>query len=106
MQPSHYVPLVFPVVAPWSADSREAAVDMNVFHCVHGDASEFMLRKTAKTLRVKVLRKLRPCTGGSMAKGYRKPIASTTKSLGRVFVDLSGPVHSLADKRFIMIVKD
>ena len=41
--------------------------------------------------------RLRPCTGCSMAEGYRKPIASSTKSratekLERVFVDLSGGV--------------
>ena len=48
-----------------------------------------------------------------MAKGYRTPIANSTKSratqkLGRVFVDLSGPksVNSLPGKRYVMIVKD
>ena len=48
-----------------------------------------------------------------MAKGYRKPIANSTKSramekLGRVFVDISGPksTHSLLGKNYAMIVKD
>ena len=48
-----------------------------------------------------------------MAKGYRKPIANSTKSratekLGRVFVDLSGPksTHSLLGMKYVMAVKD
>ena len=48
-----------------------------------------------------------------MAKDYRKPIPSSTKSrvsekLGRVFVDLSGPKRtpSLLGKRYVMLVKD
>ena len=48
-----------------------------------------------------------------MAKGYRKPIPSSTKSrasekLGRVFVDLSGHkrIPSLLGKRYVMLVKD
>ena len=48
-----------------------------------------------------------------MAKGYRKPIASSAKSRasknpGRIFVDLSGPKQtpSLLGKRYVMIVKD
>ena len=106
MQPAHYVPLVFPVIAPGSADSREAVVDINVFHCVHGYASEFLLRETSKSLGVELLGGLRPCTGCSVANEYRKPIANSTKSratqkLGRVFVDLSGPkgIHSIQGER-------
>ena len=48
-----------------------------------------------------------------MAKGYRKPIANSTKShatkrLGRVLVDRMGPksIPSLLDKKYVMIVKD
>ena len=48
-----------------------------------------------------------------MAKEFRKPIPSSTKSraserLERVFVDLSGPMRtpSLSGKRYIMLVKD
>ena len=96
VQPDPPVPLAFPVIAPGSADSRETAVDINVFHCTQGHASEFLLRETAKSLGIELLGDLKPCTGCSMAKGYRKPIASSTKSraskkLGRVFTDLSGP---------------
>ena len=107
------IPLAFPVIAPGSTDAHEAAVDINVFHCVHGHANEFLLRETAKSLGVELLGKLRPCNGCSMAKGYRKPIANSTKSratekLGRVFVDLSGPksTHSLLGKKYVMMVKD
>ena len=100
-------------MAPGSGDSREAAVDANVFHCMPSHANSFMLRETAKSLGVKLLGGLRPWTGCSMAKGYRNPIANSTKSrasekLGRVFVDLSGPksTHSLLGKKYVMIVKD
>ena len=72
-----------------------------------------LLRETAKSLRVELLVRLRPCTGCSMAKGYRKLIANSTKSratdkLRRVFVDLSGPksTHSLLGKKYVKIVKD
>ena len=34
------VPLAFPVIAPGSADSLEVAVDINVFHGMHGHANE------------------------------------------------------------------
>ena len=80
MQPAHSVPLIFPVIAPGSADSREAAVNTNVFHCVYGHANEFLLREAAKSLGIELLGELRPCTGCSMAKGYRKPIANSTES--------------------------
>ena len=71
------------------------------------------MRETAKLLGVELLGKLRPCTGCSMAKVYRKPTANGTKSratenIGRVFVDLSGPksTHSLLGKKYVKIVKD
>ena len=113
VQPAHFVPLVFPVIARGRADSREAVVDTNVFHGVHDLANEFLLIETTKSLGLELLGELRPCTGFSMAKGYRTPITSSTKSraaqkLGRVFVHLSGPkiVHSLQGKRYVMIVKN
>ena len=55
VQPALPVPLGFSVIAPGSTDSRDAAVDMNVFHCVHGHVDEFMLRETAKSLGVDIL---------------------------------------------------
>ncbi|CAN0277930.1 unnamed protein product, partial [Laminaria digitata] len=101
-----YVP--FPLWAPGPYSCR-----INVFHCVYGHSNELLLRETAKSLDVKLLGKLRPCTGCSMAKGYRKPIPSSTKTraskkLGRLFVDLSGPKRtpSLLGKRYVMLVKD
>ena len=101
------------VLAPGSAASAETAVDINVFHCVHGHSNELLLRETAKSLGVELLGTLRPCIGCSMAQGYRKPIPSSAKlrapeKLGRVFVDLSGPkrTSSLLGKRYIMLVKD
>ncbi|CAM9287200.1 unnamed protein product, partial [Laminaria digitata] len=94
-------------------ESNETAVDIDVFHCVYGHSNELLLRETAQSLDVKLLGKLRPCTGCSMAKGYRKPIPSSTKTraskkLGRLFVDLSGPkrIPSLLGKRYVMLVKD
>ncbi|CAM9941475.1 unnamed protein product, partial [Laminaria digitata] len=84
-----------------------------VFHCVYGHSNELLLRETAKSLDVKLFGKLRSCTGCSMAKGYRKPIPSSTKTrasknLGRLFVYLSGPKRtpSLLGKRYVMPVKD
>ena len=101
------------MIPPGSTDARDAAVDINVFHCVHGHADEFLLRATDKSLGLELLVKLRPCTGCFMAKGYRKPIVHSTKSratekLEGVFVDLSGPksTHSLLGKKFLVIVKD
>ena len=106
-------PLAFPVLAPGSAASTETFVDINIFHCVHGHSNELTLKKTAKALCVELLGTLRPCTGCSMAKRYRKTIPSISTSrgpekLGRVFVDLSGPTRtpSLLGKRFVMLVKD
>ena len=80
VQPAHSVPLVFAVIAPGNADSRQAAVDINVFHCVHGHANDFLLREAAKSLGMEQLGDSRPCTGCSMFKGYRKPIANSIKS--------------------------
>ena len=112
IQPAHTIPLACPVIAPGSANLGDTTVDINVFHCVHGHANEFLLRETAKSLGVELLGGLRPCTECSMAKGYHKLIANSTKSratkkLGRVFVYLSGPesILSLLGKND-MIVKD
>ena len=106
-------PLAFPVLAPGSIASTETSVDINVFHCVHGHSNELLLRETAKSLGLELVGKLRPCTGCSMAKGYRKSIPNSTKlcateKLGRVFVDLSGPKRtpSLSGARYVMLVKD
>ena len=84
------------MLALGSTASTETSVDINVFHCVHGHSNELLLRETAKSLGLELVGKLNPCTGCSMAKGYRKPIPNSTKlraieKLGRVFVDLSGP---------------
>ena len=67
------------MIAPGSADSRETAVDIGIFHCVHGHVNEFLLRET-KSLRANLQGELRPSIGCSMSKGYRKPIANSTKS--------------------------
>ena len=113
MQPAHTIPLACHVIAPGSANLRGTTVGINVFHCVHGHANEFVLREITKSLGVELLGRLRPCTGCSMAKGYRKTIANNTKlratkKLGRVFVDLSGPkgMPSLLGKKYVMVVKD
>ena len=113
MQPAHTSPLACPVIAPGIATLLNTTVDSNVFHCVHSHLNEFLLRETAKYLGVELLGRVRPCTGCSMAKEYRKSIANSTKSratkkLGRVFVDLSGPksIPSLLGKKYINLVKD
>ena len=88
------LPLAFPVLAPGSIASTETIVDIDVFHCVHGHANGLLilLRETAKSLGLELVGQLKPCTGCSMAKGYRKPIPNSTKlrateKSGRVFVD-------------------
>ena len=67
------VALAFPVIAPGGADAREAALDISVFHCVHGHANEFLLRETAKSLGVELLGKLRlgvPWPRGTVSRLY------------------------------------
>ena len=106
-------PLAFPVLAPSIIASTETGVDINVFHCVHGDTNVLLLRETAKSLGLELVGKLSACTGCSMAKGYRKTIPNSTKlrateKLGRRFVDLSGPKRtpSLSCVRYVMPAKD
>ena len=101
------------MLASGSIAPTETRVDNIVFHCVHGHSNELLLRETAKSLGLELVGKLRPCTGCSMAKGYRKSIPNSTKlcateKLGRVFVDLSGPKRtpSLSGARYVMLVKD
>ena len=83
-----------------------------MYQCIHGHANQFLLRETSRLLGVELTDELKQCTGCSMAKGYRKPIANSPKSraaekLGRVSVDLSGPkiTHSLLGKKYVQIVK-
>ena len=100
-------PSAFPVLAPGRNACPETDVDINVFHCVHGHSNGLLLRATAKSLCVELVGKLRPSTGGSIAKGYRKPIPNRTRSsaiekLGRLFVDFTAPkkMPSLLGKRW------
>ena len=88
--------LAFPVLAPGSIASIETSVDINVFHCVHGPSNELLRREIGESLGVELIGKLGPCTGCSMAKGYRNPIPDSTKlraieKLWRVLFYLSGP---------------
>ena len=113
MKPAHTIPLAKPVIAAGNANLHDTTVDINVFHCVHGHANEFLLRETAISLGVELLGRLRPCTGCSMAKGSRNPIANSAtplaaKKLEWVSVDFSGPksIPSLFGKKYVMIVKD
>lgn len=113
MQPDPPVPLAFPTIVLGSADSRETAVDINVFHLTQGHSSELLPRETTNSLGIELLGDLTPCTGCSMAKGYRKPIASSSESrvpqqLGRGFMDLSSPKQTPAflSKRHVVIVED
>ena len=105
--------LAFPVLAPGSTASTETRVYINVCHCVQRHSNELLLRETAKSLGLELVGTLKPYTGCSMVKGYRKPIPNNTKTrakekLGSVFVDLSGPKRppSLTGARYVMLVKD
>ena len=81
---------------------------------MRGHSNELLLlRETVKSLGLELVGKLTPCTGCSMAKGYRKLIPNgtklrATKKLGRIFVDLSEPKRtpSLSSARYVTLVKD
>ena len=101
-----------PAIAP-SNPPVLSKVDVNDFHCIYGHAGEHLLKMTASRLGVELEGSMQPCTGCSMAKGFRKGIPHSTKSrsdrkLGRVFVDLSGKksLASIGGMQYVMIVKD
>ncbi|CAN0478505.1 unnamed protein product, partial [Discosporangium mesarthrocarpum] len=70
-------------------------------------AHEAALRKTARSMGVKLTRKLEPCPGCAMGKSIRLAIPShstdrAVSKLGRLFMDLSGKkaVPSLGGVQF------
>ena len=81
--------------------------------CIRDSSHEVLLRKTAEEQGIVLEGKLLECRGCSMAKGLRKGNKQSThtragKKLGRVFVDLSGPmvVESLGRVRYTLIVRN
>ena len=72
-------PLAFPVLVPRSNAYTEADDDINISHGDNGHSNELLLRETAKSLGIESVGTLRPCTGYSMAKGYRQALHNTTK---------------------------
>ena len=101
------------VIAPGQAKAPTTPTDINLFHCTYGHTHEALLEQTAKQQGVNLSGELHECRGCSMAKGLRKPIASSTdtredKKLERVFVDLSGKmaVPSIRGKQNTRIVGD
>lgn len=113
MQTDQLVLRVFHVIASGSADSREIAVNTNIFEGVEGHANKFQLRETAKSRGIELLGNLRQCTRCSATRGYRKPITNRTKSLasqnlGRDFFYVSGTKRtpSLLGKKNVAMVKD
>ena len=83
------------------------------YRCAAGHSHEVLLRKTAEEQGIVLEGKLLECRGCSMAKGLRKGNKQSThtragKKLGRVFVDLSGPmvVESLGRVRYTLIVRN
>lgn len=108
--PKRYDAVAFPVLAPGNS-ALSSMADISDFHCLYGHSNEIILRETAKQLGIELQREQMPCTGCSMAKGYRKPSGSrintrADKKLGRLFVDLSAPkpIFSLAGKSYVMIM--
>ena len=103
---------MFSALTPGSNVYTETDAVITVFHCVHGHSNEILLKKTAKAIGMELIEKLKPCTGCSMAKCCRKPVANSTKShatekLGRVSVDLRGlkRTRSSLGNRYVMLVK-
>ena len=62
----------------WASESSPHPTDINTFHCTYGHAHEVLLKITAEQQRVNLSRKLHECRRCSMAKGLRKPIATST----------------------------
>lgn len=79
LSPKRYDTVAFPVLAPGSSAISPIA-DINDFHNLYGHSNEFILRQTANKLGIELEGTLKPCAGCSMAKGYRKPIASRTNT--------------------------
>ncbi|CAN0491774.1 unnamed protein product, partial [Discosporangium mesarthrocarpum] len=89
------------------------SVDINLFHCSYAHAHEAALRKTARSMGVKLPGKLEPCPGCAMGKSIRLgiPSRSTTRAvskLGRLFMDLSGKkaVPSLGGSWYTAVIRD
>ena len=100
-------------IAPGKAKAPTTPTEINILHCTFGHTHEVLLKKTATQQGIVDSGDLHEYRGCSIAKGPRKPIASSThtrasKKLQRIFVDLSGPmtVQSIGGKRYTLIVRD
>ncbi|CAN0496655.1 unnamed protein product, partial [Discosporangium mesarthrocarpum] len=89
------------------------SVDINLFHCSYAHAHEAALRKTARSMGVKLTGKLEPCPGCAMRKSIRLAIPSRSTNravskLGGLFMDLSGKkaVPSLGGSWYNAIIRD
>ncbi|CAB1116207.1 unnamed protein product [Ectocarpus sp. CCAP 1310/34] len=101
-----------PGASPFTLGSTEKSVDINRFHRSLAHACEPLLRETAQQRGIVLTGKLEPCTDCMKAKGRRGsvprgPGARASKPLGRVHLDLCGPlVPSLGGNLYLFVAVD
>ncbi|CAB1113034.1 unnamed protein product [Ectocarpus sp. CCAP 1310/34] len=101
-----------PNASPFALGSTEKSVDINRFHRSLAHACEPLLRETAQQRGIVLTGKLEPCTDCMKAKGRRAsvprgPGARASKPLGRVHLDLCGPlVPSLCGNLYLFVAVD
>ncbi|CAB1102734.1 unnamed protein product [Ectocarpus sp. CCAP 1310/34] len=101
-----------PGASPFALGSTEKSVDIDRFHRSLAHACEPLLRETAQQRGIVLTGKLEPCTDCMKAKGRRAsvprgPGARASKPLGRVHLDLCGPlVPSLGGNLYLFVAVD
>ncbi|CAB1102027.1 unnamed protein product [Ectocarpus sp. CCAP 1310/34] len=98
-----------PGAPPFALGSTDRSVDINRFHRSLTHACEPLLRETARQRSIAVTGELEPCTDCLKAKGRRAsvprgPGARVSKPLGRVHLNLCGPlVPSLGGNLYLLV---
>ncbi|CAB1120041.1 unnamed protein product [Ectocarpus sp. CCAP 1310/34] len=101
-----------PGASPFALGSTEKSVDINRFHRSLAHACEPLSRETAQQRAIVLTGKLEPSTDCMRAKGRRGsvprgPGARAPKPLGRVHLDLCGPlVPSLGGNLYLFVAVD
>ena len=91
---------------------RPKVMDINEAHDKFGHKGEHLLRKTCKTLGIKLTGELKTCEGCCLAKAKQKSVSKTTNEVAdkpgkRLFVDGSGPYSvGLNGVRYMVVVVD
>ena len=114
---NHYAVQSGNTVATPAATSNTSAnptvIDINSFHNLHGHPSLSLLRKIATCSGITLAGTLSPCEVCALSNFRNKKIAKTTqtrsnKFLGRIFVDLTGPMMPAFESgvRYFMVIVD